>query len=414
MAHSETSVYKRKVKLLSKKYIHLQNSISALSDIHWKPSVKNKFQALEFKSFPEVTKEDFGDPTYDYAKKHKQLTDFVEEVEYHLSSGDPVGRMLIRNTKAWILGLELSEAKNTPEFYEISKKIYGSSEDRIFGMKLIDIAKKLDKWFTELEIKQPVLEKTVTSSEMVTELKTRLKSYFKKDIAVHEKEHMSSDADAGLDSINIRKGAVFTLKDVGVFEVHEGWVHMGSFMNGHQQPYTEFLGEPCPGTDIVQEGLGALTEVVTMNIYPARAKKIIDRVIAINMAENGASFLDVYRWYLNKTKDDPDTAFVNTERVFHGGLIQGGAPFTRDIIYLKGFLFIVKFLDMCFDKNHPELIPYLFDGNLYIDDIPSIYLLAKQGIVKPPTYVPTIFREDINHLKKFLEKFSFIKDKLRS
>lgn len=407
-------VYSQKIKQLSKQYLELQNDLSVLADLSWKPSTKSKFETLKFEKLPELTHEDFHSIPYDPIQKVEEFQKFINKVKSTLGPNDIVGHMLIRNSNAWIKAIDLVQSRNTSEVYEKSKKLYGSSEDKVFGVKLIDIALKLDKLLANLETVQGgPEEKTVTSKEMVSELKERLEKYFGKEVNVSESDNMGSDANASLGGINIRKGALFRPKDIGVFEVHEGWVHLASSMNGLSQPYIEFLREPCPGTEIIQEGLGALTEVVTLKSYPTRARKIVERVIAINMAENGASFLDVYHWYLTRRNNDLKSAYVDTTRVFHGGLLEGGAPLTRDIIYLKGFLFIVKFLVLCFQNKRLSLIPFLFEGNIYLEDIPSLYLLAKKGIVKYPKYVPSIFREDgIERLVIFLNQFSFVKDKL--
>lgn len=414
---SSPNDYKKRVLDLSKKYLDVQSDLSLLSDVNWKPTVKQKFEKLGFKSLPEITLDDYEGREIDYGKKLQELQGFIEEANKVLGPDDPIAKMLVRNTKAWILTVQLLQTRGTPKFIEISRRLYGSSEDMCCGVKLIDAAIQLDKWLAKLAERRRnagvTEEKVVPSDVMVKELSKRLKKFFGKEIPIRENPTMSSDADAGTGGINIRKGAMFRLKDIGVFEVHEGWVHIGSALNGLAQPYMKFLGEACPGTDTIQEGLAALTEVITMKSYPIRTRKIVDRVIAINMAEKGANFLEVYKWYLDRNGRDEASAFVDTSRVFHGGTIEGGNPLTRDIIYLKGVIMVLKFIDMCIQRDKLELIPFLFDGNLRLQDVPVLYSLAKQGICKPPKYVPYHFREGIDSLMIFLTHFSFIKNKLK-
>ena len=58
-----------------------------------------------------------------------------------------------------------------------------------------------------------------------------------------------------------------------------------------------------------------------------------DRTIAIQMAVDGADFIEVYEFFLERIHSE-EQAFENTRRVFRGGVLTGGAPFTKDIVYL--------------------------------------------------------------------------------
>jgi hypothetical protein len=57
-----------------------------------------------------------------------------------------------------------------------------------------------------------------------------------------------------------------------------------------------------------------------------RLRRLADRVFAIQMAIDGADFIEVYRYFLERT-GQPDQAFENARRVFRGGMMVGGAPF---------------------------------------------------------------------------------------
>jgi hypothetical protein len=63
----------------------------------------------------------------------------------------------------------------------------------------------------------------------------------------------------------------------------------------------------------------------------------------IQHAIDGADFIDVYRYFLEKT-DHPEQSFQNAKRVFRGGVMTGGAPFTKDIVYLEGLADVHNFL----------------------------------------------------------------------
>jgi hypothetical protein len=90
-----------------------------------------------------------------------------------------------------------------------------------------------------------------------------------------------------------------------------------------------WLAKGPPRTTAVQEGL-PLVEIFTFRSTPRRAKKLNDRILAVDKAEDGASFLDVFEWYgIGQRGTTSEECFQNTRRVFRGGLMEGGAPFTR-------------------------------------------------------------------------------------
>ncbi len=139
---------------------------------------------------------------------------------------------------------------------------------------------------------------------------------------------LASNALAGRRRIAIRPTAQFNDKDVDQLIQHEAFVHVATSINGHLQPYLKILVEGHAGTTATQEGLAVFAEFITGNIDLDRLRRLSDRVIAIQHAIDGADFIDVYRYFLEKT-DHPERSFQNAKRVFRGGVMTGGAPFTR-------------------------------------------------------------------------------------
>ena len=60
-------------------------------------------------------------------------------------------------------------------------------------------------------------------------------------------------------------------------------------------------------------------------------------MLAVDKAEDGANFLEVFEWFRTEGYDE-EVCFANTYRVFRGGIADGGAPFTKDISYVRGFI----------------------------------------------------------------------------
>src|SRR3546814_6275871 len=117
------------------------------------------------------------------------------------------------------------------------------------------------------------------------------------DLRVFESVGILADASAGADYIKIRSDAMFNERDVRALEVHEGLVHVGTTLNGQNQPICTFLAKGPPSSTVTQEGLAILMEVIAFASYPTRLRKLTNRTRAIHMAEEGADFLDVFAFF---------------------------------------------------------------------------------------------------------------------
>jgi uncharacterized protein (TIGR02421 family) len=198
---------------------------------------------------------------------------------------------------------------------------------------------------------------------------------------------------------------MFSRSDIDILEAHEGWVHVATSLNGQAQPVARWLAKGPPRTTAVQEGLAALVEIFTFRSTPRRAKRLNDRILAVDKAEDGASFLDVFEWYRTEGYDEEE-CFQNSRRVFRGGLLGGGAPFTKDACYCKGIVLNYAFMRAAIQQDKAQLIPFLFVGKVAHEDIPVLYAHVTDGIVKPPPFLPPIF-DDMSGLAIWMCYSSF-------
>jgi len=90
------------------------------------------------------------------------------------------------------------------------------------------------------------------------------------------------------------------------------------------------------------------------------------------MAEQGADFLQVYTYFREKGLSKND-GYVVTQRTFRGGNVKGGACFTKDLSYVRGFVETVNFIKSTILSGVPELLPMLFVGKVILEDIPVLY-----------------------------------------
>jgi len=171
---------------------------------------------------------------------------------------------------------------------------------------------------------------------------------------------------------------------------------VGTTLNGRRQPWAKWLSVGSPRISATQEGLAVLLETLTFSSFPLRARKVSDRVYAIYLAEEGADFVQVFRHLRDRGLSEMD-AYAITQRVFRGGICAGGAQFTKDLSYVRGFVENVNFIRSAIAAGMPELIPMLFVGKINIDDIPVMYEQYLEGIIEPPYFLPDLFR-DMNGL----------------
>ena len=243
-------------------------------------------------------------------------------------------------------------------------------------------------------------------------LQARLSLFFDQHpgrVTVVVSDDMVADAAAGADTIKLSQQAMFSDRDLRYLEVHEGWVHVGTTLNGSMQPYCFFLSKGSPSCSVLQEGLAVITEVITFSSNPGRVRKIVNRVIALDKVRQGANFLDIYRHFVDGGMSEDDS-YNNAVRIFRGSTPDGG-PFTKDLAYAKGFLLIYNFIRFAISKHRIDTIPLLFSGKFVLDDLPLLADLRDHGLLIPPVYLPQPFR-DLSALSAwmsfslFLNKFS--------
>ena len=118
---------------------------------------------------------------------------------------------------------------------------------------------------------------------------------------------IASDAAAGHGYLKLRAGAAFSPRDVRLLEVHEGWAHLATTLNGRRQPVLPVLGRCTPSATRTQEGLAVFLELVTDSAGRDRVRKLLNRTRAVALAEAGADFRDVYRFF--RESGDPAESY---------------------------------------------------------------------------------------------------------
>ncbi|MBI2711973.1 MAG: DUF1704 domain-containing protein [Bdellovibrio sp.] len=393
--------------------VEAQRPIRILDAIKWDNSIEAELKKNKYRALPKVGASYYKKTSlgFDAEKKLEELFDISKDIKLTLGLQDPLCQLMLTIVEEYSDVVNMLQARGTKKFWEISKKLYGSPKDTFYdekntifslGQVLYNILNVIDD-----EMLGPKYPEKYSAQECVEILNKRFKNYFG-DNSVQAKlsDGILADASAGGDTIKIKEGAKFSSRDIDILEVHEGWVHVGTTQNGNQQHVAKWLSKGPPRCAATQEGLAVIMEIFTFRTYPKRARQINDRILGIDKAEEGANFLDLIEFYRTEGYDE-ETCVNNARRVCRGGMVEGGAPFTKDISYCRGFIENYNFMRVAIRAGHAHLIPFLFSGKLNVDDVPLLYQKHKEGIVDFPLFLPPQFK-DLNGVAVWMSFSSFL------
>jgi uncharacterized protein (TIGR02421 family) len=406
--HNKLDDYQLIVRALSDRIVEAQTPIRVLDAVKWDDTVKQEFLAGEGRELPKIDRAyyDARPLAFDAAIKRQEFQDIERDVTRQLGQFNPVGQIMRRMCREYRMVIRMLEARGTNDFGLISQELYGAASDAFHAgdPTLADLGLMLSDYLNNIDHRGDLHDepKTMSAKEAVEMLQTRLNEVFGEGegtIRVFESDGILADAAAGADYIKVRADAMFSERDVRALEVHEGLVHVGTTLNGQNQPICTFLAKGPPSSTVTQEGLAILMEIIAFASYPSRLRKLTNRTRAIHMAEEGADFLDVFAFYREQGYSMEDS-YGNASRVFRGS-IPNGLPFTKDLSYLKGFILIYNYIQLAVRKGKLEQIPLLFCGKTTLEDMRTLGNLVEEGLVIPPRYLPAQFR-DLNALSAWM------------
>jgi uncharacterized protein (TIGR02421 family) len=406
--------YKEKIKKLSTRVVEAQRPIRILDSVKLPPHVTSELRKSNFKDLPKLTPEHYekhNEIGFDPDAKQTELREIISDIESQLGKEDAVGKLLVDMAEQYLTVIDLLKNRGRKEFWEFSRRLYGSPRDHIYndtntisdlGRMMYSILSNI----TAFDLPSPPKE-DLTAENVVDELNRRFQIYFP-DGSVTSKlsDGIIADAAAGGDTVKIRSDSMFSTRDIDILEVHEGWVHVGTTQNGNQQHIAKWLSKGPPRCASTQEGLAVIMEIFTFRSYPKRAKKINDRIIAIEKAEEGANLLELIEYFRTEGYSEED-CLQSAKRICRGGTLTGGAPFTKDISYCKGFIENYNFMRSAIRAGKPQLLPFLFVGKVHVDDVPLLYQKYEEGIIDAPKHLPPLFR-DLSGLSVWMSFSNFL------
>ena len=388
------SPYHRTIRTLSDRIVEAQRPLRVLDACKWSDEIEQRFLADGCKELPAVDRAYYekNPLPFDVEAKHREFYDIERDVRRELGMLNQAGQLMLRACKEYRVVLTMLTLRGAKDFSAISQGLYGSTFDRFHAgdPTLGDLGRNMVQILSRLKDDASLVkdEKTIDAEGAVKHLGERMDAYFGKGVVrVKLSDGVVADAAAGADYIKVRDDAKFSRRDLDVLEVHEGWVHIGTTLNGLVQPVATFLGKGTPSCTVTQEGLAIIQEIFTFNSTPERIRKLTDRIEAIRAAEEGADFLEVFRM-LRESGNDERTAYQTAYRAFRGSLPKGAGPFTKDLSYSRGFILIYNFIRLAVRQGLANRIPLLFLGKIRIGDLGTLHQLVEDGTILPPKYLP--------------------------
>lgn len=386
------------VRDLSDRLIGAQSEIRVLDAVKWDDTVRDAFFASHCRDQPPVDAAYYEQRplAFDADAARRAFLDLDTEIATRLGSATAAAQLLRRNCEQYRLTLDMLVARGTPAFGIYTTLLYGTP-DEVFHAGGPTVEGLADSIEATLALVEPSLlvdraPKDLDGAKAVALLQERLDASMGPGrVDVKLDDGIVSDAAAGSTYVKLRADARFSEQDISTLEAHEGWVHVGTTLNGLAQPVCTFLGRAAPPATVTQEGLATLTELLSLRSHPGRLRRIVNRIRGTRLALDGATFVDVFEHFRTEGLDEDD-AWNTTARLFRGST-PTGPPFTKDLAYGKGLVLTYVYLRLALRQGRPERIPMLFCGKVDLQALGLVSHLFDEGLVEPPRFVPPPFTD---------------------
>lgn len=387
---------------VSGEIVQAQKAVRVIPALVWPDEIEQEFFARGASVLPR--------PSYSVAPGVADSLSAFQALAGRLRGENEIERFLHETCVAMATAARMLLAVGSKDFYYQSVELYGRpaslSSDR--QTTNLDLARHFEQVVASFAPSLSAVDQpSLGAEEAAVFLRDRFSKFFTNHpVRVRVVERLSASASSTGEEIRLKAAARFSQRDLRQLEFHEGQVHLATTINGRAQPVVPFIGIASPRTTCTQEGLAVLTEFLTGATSLPRVRRLCERTLAIHMAEEGASFIDVYRFYRERGSEE-HVAFECARRIMRGGLVEGGAPFTKDCCYLDGLLRVTNFLRIALVKGQSQMVRLLFAGKLSVDDIPLFDRLAREGLVAEPIYLPK-WAKDLSYLTAFMSYTAFL------
>lgn len=371
---------------LDRQLVAAVKGIRLLGSVSWPSSVQESFLAGWRRGELRL-------PEVEYARfDHSATRAALDDIHRAADPSHPVGEYLRRSAESWRTATELLEAAGTPAMTAHSIQLFGRPGHRIPGSEqtnldaarhFIELASELDR-----ELLPNAADYCIPADVLREDLQAQLDAFFGSGrVRVEVDDSLIAKAAAGATRIRLRSATCFTEYDRTQLLEHEAYVHTLTALNGRRQPNLASLALNSPRITATQEGLAVFAELMTGSLDIERIKRISLRILAIDMALNGADFIEVFRFFLDAGQSETDS-FSSAQRVYRGSPLTGGSAFTKDTVYLHGLLSVHTFFRWALKHQRLDLGRKLFAGKMSLHDVVSLDAEFDSGYIAAPTWLP--------------------------
>ena len=376
---------------LDKRLLAAARGITVLPTVAWSASMENRMIAAYSKGLFTLPEVSYKRPDLSAARTELAAIE-AEAGGKDRDDIDPLGDYLRRTAESWRIAAEMLEAVGTDGVTAPSIVLYGRPDDSIPGSKRsnLDAARYFVELSDELgaDLLADDIHTGITSEALRDELSGTLDEFFGAGtIRVEVDPELTAKAAAGATRIRLRGETHFTEYDHHQLLAHEAFVHSLTALNGRRQPLLTSLARTSPRVTATQEGLAVFAELISGAIDITRLKRISLRILAIDMALNGADLVEVYR-YFSDCGQSPADSFHSAQRVFRGVPLTGGSAFAKDNVYLAGLLTVHTFFRWALKERRMDLLRCLFAGKLALHDVVALQPYFESGAILPPHWLP--------------------------
>lgn len=395
---------KEKLKELNHIYASVVRNISVLGTLNWPDKAKiDFFKSLENKN-PKLPK--FKFIPKDYSDKKEKLLYILKTLP---RDDYPEYAYLRSNTESYVTALDMLAGVGTKALTELSTQLYGSPYDKLPGYNLNSL--EAAKFFLKVEgrFKSEAVEDEsgeLTSEALKEYLELQVNKVFRAhEVSIEIDSKMASRASVTSKKVKVRANTIFKKHEARQLLHHEVFTHALCSINGLNQPYMSAMEFTSPRITATQEGLAQFSELITGSIHLHRLKRIALRIIALDMALQGADLLEIFKFFANNG-DNFEEAYMSAMRILRGGSPKGGVVFLKDGVYIKGMLEVFGFFMKSMEENNLHNLEILFAGKMTTSDVKDMNIMMNQGLVIGPKYIPVWF-DNIHNLAAILAFMQF-------
>ncbi|HEX9049946.1 MAG TPA: flavohemoglobin expression-modulating QEGLA motif protein [Anaeromyxobacter sp.] len=359
--------------------VRAHGPVRVLRLVNWDPQVHERFFKAGARELPRPEYPPLGFVPKDKVKE-------LKGIRRQIKGRNPLEERLRRRCDELAAVVDMLAARGTRRFYEISRRIYGDPRDR-FPDHNVDNLAIARMWASRPRARDEEL--VYSADEAARKVAEICGPLLGGHVTVQARAKLTANAASGPTRVTLRKGARFSERQVRALAHHEGLWHVLTSLNGLRQPVLTVLGIGLPRHTESQEGGGIVAEYLTGNVTDERYIELGERTIAIDMAARGADFLEVYRYLL--ARFPPEKAALMSERVFRGGVLEGGAPFTKDAAYQRGYCRTFNFIRAALEQRDVDLVRAFLAGKMSVDDAELVRDLVDEGLAVGPVYLPEWF-----------------------